>query len=76
MIRGFAQRYFLTDYSYILGKHFHFVKAPDFCLKHALSRIFCVNSSVKVLYAQYEGPSTHNFPHHHFALSSFTETKK
>ena len=27
----------------------------------ALSRIFCVNSSVKELSPQYEGPSTHIF---------------
>ena len=28
MIRGFTERYFLTDYSYILEKHFYFVNAP------------------------------------------------
>ena len=61
MIRGFTERYFLSDYSYILENHFYFVNAPDYCLKPSLSRIFCVNSSVKVLPPQYEGPSTHLF---------------
>ena len=76
MRRGFTQRYLLADYSYILGNHFHFVNALDFCFKTFLSRIFCVNSSVKVFSPQYERPSTHNFPHHRFARSSFTERKK
>ena len=49
MIRGFKERYFLTDYSYILENHFYFVNAPDYCFKLSLSRIACVNSSVKVL---------------------------
>ena len=61
MIRGFTERYFLTDYSYILENHFYFVNAPDYFFKLPLSRIFCVNSSVKVLSPQYEGPSTHIF---------------
>ena len=52
MIRGFTKRYFLIDYSYILENHFYFVKAPNYCFKPSLSRIFCVNSFVKV----YEGP--------------------
>ena len=52
MIRGFTKRYFLIDYSYILENHFYFVKAPNYCLKPSLSRIFCVNSYVKV----HEGP--------------------
>ena len=60
MLRGFTERYFLTDYSYILENHFYFVNVPDYCFKH-LSRIFCVNSSVKVLSPQYEVPSTHIF---------------
>ena len=30
MIRGFAERYFLTGYSYILENHFYFVNAPDY----------------------------------------------
>ena len=53
--------YFLTDFSYILGNHFYFVNAPDCCFKPNLSWILCVNSSVKVLSPQYEGPSTHIF---------------
>ena len=61
MLRGFTERYFLTDYSYILENHFYFVNVPDYCFKPSLSRIFCVNSSVKVLSPQYEGPSTHIF---------------
>ena len=32
MIRGFTERYFLTDYSYILENHFHFVNAPTIVL--------------------------------------------
>ena len=59
MMRGFPGRYFLTDYSYILESHFYFVNVPDCCFKPSLSRIFCVNSSVKVLYPRHEGPSTH-----------------
>ena len=27
IIRGFTERYFLTDYSYILENHFYFVNA-------------------------------------------------
>ena len=61
MIRGFTERYFLTDCSYILENHFCFVNALDCSFKPSLSRIFCVNSSVKVLSPQYEGPSTHIF---------------
>ena len=75
MIRGFTERYFLTNYSYILENHFYFVNAPDYCFKLSLSRIACVNSSVKVLSLQYEGPSTH-LTHHSFARSLFTERKK
>ena len=59
MIRSFTERYFLTDYTYILGNHFYFVNAPCYCFKPSLSRVFCVNSSVKVLSPRYEGPSTH-----------------
>ena len=61
MIRGFTERYFLTDCSYILENHFCFVNALDCSFKPSLFRIFCVNSSVKVLSPQYEGPSTHIF---------------
>ena len=60
ILRSFTERYFLTDYSYILENHFYFVNVPGYCFK-PLSRIFCVNSSVKVLSPQYEGPSTHIF---------------
>ena len=61
MLRGFTERYFLTDYSYVLEDHFYFVNVPGYCIKPSLSRIFCVNRSVKVLSFQYEGPSTHIF---------------
>ena len=61
MIRGFTERYFPTDYSYILENHFFFVNAPDYCFKPSFSRIFCANSSVKILSPQYEGPATHIF---------------
>ena len=61
MLRGFTGRYFLIDYSYILENHFYFVNKPDYCFKTSLSRIFCVNSSVKVLSSQCEGPWTHIF---------------
>ena len=61
IIRGFTERYFLTDYSYILENHFYFINARDYCYKPSLSRVFCVNSSVKVLPPQYESPSTHIF---------------
>ena len=60
MLRGFTERYFPTDYSYILENHFYFVNVPGYCFK-PLFRIFCVNSSVKVLSPQYEGPSTDIF---------------
>ena len=58
MLRGFTERYFLIDYSYILENHFYFVNVPNYCFKPSLSRTFCVNSSVEVLIPQYEGPST------------------
>ena len=64
MIRDFTDRYFLTDYSYILENHFHFVNESDYCFKPSLSRIFSINNSVKVLSPlspQYEGPSTYLF---------------
>ena len=32
MIRGFTERYFLTDYSYILENDFYFVNVPGYCL--------------------------------------------
>ena len=59
MIRGFTERYFPTDYSYILENHFYFVNATDYFIKLFLSRIFCVNNSVEVLSPEYEGPSIH-----------------
>ena len=61
MIRGFTERYFPTDYSYILENRFYFINAPDYCFKPSLSRIFSVNRSVKVLSPQCKGPSTHIF---------------
>ena len=61
MIRGFTEPYFLTGYSYILENNFYFLYARDYCFKPSLSRIFCVNSFVKVLPLQYEGPLTHLF---------------
>ena len=61
MIRGFSERYFLTGYSYVLENHFYFVNAPDICFKPSLFRIFCVNSSLKLLCPRNEGPSTHIF---------------
>ena len=61
MLRGFTERYFLTDYSYILENHFYFVNVPGYCFKLSLSRIFYVNSSIKVLSPQCEVPSTHIF---------------
>ena len=61
MLRRFTERYFLTDSSYILENHFYFVNVPDYCFKPSSSRIFYVNSSVKVLSPQYGGPSTHIF---------------
>ena len=76
MLRCFTERYFLTDYSYILKNHFYFVNVPDYCFKPSLSRIFRVNGSVKVLTPQYEGPLTHYFAQHRFARSLFTEWKK
>ena len=53
MMRSFTERYFLTGYSYILGNLFYFVNLPDYCFKLSLSRMFCVNSSVKLLSPQY-----------------------
>ena len=32
MIKGFTERYFLTDYSYILENHIYFVNPPDYWL--------------------------------------------
>ena len=58
---GFTEQCFLTDYSYILENHFYFVNVPAYCFKPSLSRMFCVNNSVKVLSPQYECPSTHIF---------------
>ena len=61
MLRGFTERYFLTDYSYVLENHFSFVHVSGYCFKPSLSRRCCVNSSVKVSSPQYEGPSIHIF---------------
>ena len=61
ILRSFTERYFLTDYSYILENHFYFVNVSDYCFKPSLSRIFFLNSSVKVLSPQYIGPSAHIF---------------
>ena len=49
MLRSFTERYFLKNYIYILENHFFFVNILDYYFKASLSRIFCVNSSVKVL---------------------------
>ena len=61
ILRSFTERYFLTDYRYILENHFYFVNVSDYCFKPSLSRIFFLNSSVKVLSPQYIGPSAHIF---------------
>ena len=61
MIRGFTDRYFLTEYRYILENKFYFVNPPDYCFKTSIFRIFCVNSFLKVLPSQYKGPSTQIF---------------
>ena len=73
MFRGFTERYFRADYSYISENHFYVVNVPDYCFKPSLSRIFCVNSSINVLSPQYEGPSPIYFTHHRFARSLFPE---
>ena len=54
MIRGFTERYFLANY--MLENLFYFVNASVYCFKPSLSRIFCVNSPVKVL-----SPRSHLF---------------
>ena len=71
MIRGFTERYFLTDYSYILENHFYFINAPDYCFKSSLSSSSSLNCllNTKVLRPIY-------FAHHRFARSLFTERKK
>ena len=61
MIRSFAEKYFLRGYSYISESHFYFANTSDYCFKLSLSRVFCINSSIKLLFPQYEGPSTHTF---------------
>ena len=48
MIKGFPERYFLTDYIHILENHFYYLNVPDYRFTPSLSRRFCVNSSVKV----------------------------
>ena len=69
MIKGFTERYFLADPSYILENHFYFVNPPDYYFELSLSRMACVNSFVKVMLPQYEGPSTHIF--HTSSLCTF-----
>ena len=76
MIKSFTERYFLKDYSYILENHLYFANAPNYCFKLSLSRIACVNSSVKVLSPQYEVLRPIYFTHHSFARSLLTERKK
>ena len=61
MTGGSTGLHFLTGYSYILENHFYFVNWPNYCFKLSLSRIVCVNTSVKVLSSPYEGASTHLF---------------
>ena len=46
MVRGFTERYFLTDYIYILENHFYFMNVSGYCFKFS---------------PQYEGPLTHIF---------------
>ena len=43
ILRSLTERYFLTDYSYILENHFYFVNVSDYCFKPSLSRIFFLN---------------------------------
>ena len=69
MLRSFTERYFLKNYIYILENHFFFVNMLDYYFRASLSRIFCVNSSVKVLPSWYEGPSIHLF--HTSSLCTF-----
>ena len=69
MLRSFTERYLLTNYIYILENYFYFINVPDYSFKPSLSRIFCANSSVKVLPPWYEGPSTHIF--HTLSLCTF-----
>ena len=59
----YDKRFYWTvfPYSYNLGNHSYFANALNYCFRLYLARIFCVNSSVKVLPAQYEGPSTQIF---------------
>ena len=79
MLRGFTERYFLTDYSYILENHFYFVNVPDYCFKPSLSRIFCVNSSVKIVsYCLLNSKVLRPiyFVDHYFAHSLITEKRK
>ena len=39
MIRGFPERYFLTDYSRLLENHFYYLNVPDYCFTPSLSRM-------------------------------------
>ena len=73
---SFTERYFLTNYSYILENHFYFVNPPDYCFKLCLFRIAWVNSSVKVMSPQYEGPSTHIFHISSFCTSIIYRKKE
>ena len=62
----YDKMFYLTvfpNYSYILENHFCFVYAPEYCFKTFLSWIFCVNSSVKVLYPSVviNRPTWHTF---------------
>ena len=76
MIRSFTKRYFLTGYSYILENHFYFVNAPGYCFKLSLSRIVCVNSSVKYCLLNTKFLRPIYITHHYFARSLFRERKK
>ena len=76
MIWDLTEQYFLTESSYILENHFHFVNAPDYFPKSSLCRIICVNSSVKVLSPRYNFLRSIYFAHHCFARSLFAERKK
>ena len=76
MIRRFTERYFLKGYSFILENHFYIVNAPSYCFKPSLSRIFCVNSSLKVLPPRHEGPWTHLFRTSSLCTSIFYKKKE
>ena len=73
---SFAEWYFLTDYSYILENHFYFVNVPGYCFEPSLSRIFCVNNSVKELLLHTKVIRPIYFAYHCFARSLFAEKKR